>query len=132
MEVPVIEMNGLLAEAIQRACMRRRIRVGLEAIAEKLTAEEKGLARMSDERSAFPGQRISRLILFSRDGAERLYRHMETLLVSHAPRLMGCRVDVDAVTLGNLVTGRGGRIKVILVEHKQEVAAVLRAVVPPF
>jgi hypothetical protein len=126
LEVPIVEMNGLLAEAIQRACLRRRIRLGLEAIAEKLTSEERGLARIVDKEPSFHGERISRLILFSRDGAERLYRHLETLLLSHTPRLMGCRIDVDAVALGTLVTGRERPVKVILVEHKQDVAAVLK------
>jgi hypothetical protein len=132
LEVPIVEMNGLLAEAIQRACLRRRIRLGLEAIAEKLTSEERGLARIVDKEPSFHGERISRLILFSRDGAERLYRHLETLLLSHTPRLMGCRIDVDAVALGTLVTGRERPVKVILVEHKQDVAAVLKAMAPPF
>ena len=45
------------------------------------------------------GDRLSRLLLFSNDGAERFYRNIEQALETHAPRLLGCLLNIDGEAL---------------------------------
>ena len=51
------------------------------------------------------------------------------LLEAHAPRLLGCLLDIDGVALGELFTGKGSVIKIVMAEHKDVVSDVLRALV---
>ena len=127
LEIPCVTLNASLEETLRRARLRRQIRLGFEAIDEKLGQEKRGIAQVRAHQVAPYGERISRLLFFSRDGAERLYRHGESLLLAHAPRLLGCLLDVDGMTLGRIMTGKGITIKAVMVEHKESVAEVLRA-----
>ncbi len=128
MEVPVITLNGALKKALQNAGNRRLIRCGFEAVSEKLEQERAGIAKITDLQDSNRINRISRLILFSNDGADRLYRHIEQLIKSHAPRLLGCMLAADSAVLGVLVNGRESRVKVALLEHKKIVSEILRAI----
>ena len=74
-----------------------------------------------------PGARVSRLLLLSDDGAERLYRNVERLAAAHAPRVLVAMITADAATLGRATIAREAAVKVVLVQHKQAVAALLRA-----
>jgi len=127
-EVPVLSLGKSLGEALQRARMRGRIRCGFEVASDRMAQEKKGIARVRAEGDTSYGDRVSRLLLCSSDGAERLYRHIDVLLAAHAPRLLVCRLDADAVALGGLIAGRGVRIKVVLVEHKDDCTAALQAI----
>jgi hypothetical protein len=129
MEVPVLSMDELLTGAIKRARLQRRIRFGFDDIFEKLAAEKKGIDELLQKTKSQQNDRISRLLLFSNDGAERLYRHIEQTLIEHHLRILGCQLDIDSKTLGQLITGRSTGIKVILVEHKDAVSDVLRAAI---
>src|SRR5207244_13638512 len=62
------------------------------------------------------GARVSRLLLLSADGAERLYRHVERLALAHAPRVLVVALSADAATLGRATTGRDARSE----EHTSE------------
>ncbi len=129
LEVPVLTLSESLTSALKKARMQRRVRFGFDEIVEKLAAEKKGIDELLQKTKSLPNERISRLLLFSNDGAERLYRHIEQILHEHQLRILGCLVDVDSRKLGEAITGRNASIKVILVEHKDAVADVLRSLI---
>jgi hypothetical protein len=129
LEVPVLEISESLIGAIKRARLQRRVRFGFDDIFDKLAAEKKGIDELLQKTKTQQKDRISRLLLFSNDGAERLNRHIEQALILHHLRILGCRLDIDSKKLGQLVTGRSTGIKAILVEHKDAVSDVLRALI---
>jgi hypothetical protein len=132
LQFPVIKSGRALEQAIRKARLQRRVRPGFEDIADKLTSEKKGLTRMSGKTETVAKERISRLLLFSNDGAQRLYRHIEQLCKQHYPRILACQLDIDGRSLGTLIAGdkgaRGSGMKVIIIEHKDAVADILLAV----
>jgi hypothetical protein len=128
LHVPLIEMADHLKKVLERAMAKGHIRCGFEEIAERLKNERAGIEHVEKRRGITHGDRVSRLILFSNDGAERLYRHIEQLLRSHSPRLLGCLLDIDSSAFGELMTGRARQIKVVMAEHKDTVSEALRAV----
>jgi hypothetical protein len=95
----------------------------LEAIVAALEGERKGLVT--------PGERVSRLCLFTTDGAERFYRQVERCLTAHAPRVLGAFLDADGATLGKVLYGPDTSVKLILVDHKDAVSTILRSLVEP-
>ena len=127
--VPVITLSEPMKTALKQARSQGRIRFGFEPILQQLAGEKKGIANVREQTDVPYGDRISRLLLFSNDGAERFYRHIEQILLLHAPRLLGCLLDIDGAALGELFTGRGSVIKIIMAEHKDVVSDVLRALV---
>jgi len=127
-DVPLIKWSDPLKMALQKARLQGRIRVGLESISEKLANESYGIKNAHQSSGATYGDRISRLLLFSNDGADRFYRHIEQLLEQNAPRLFGCKLNVDAGVLGQLILGKDKKIKIIMAEHKDVVSGVLRAI----
>lgn len=129
LDVPLIIMKDPLKKALQAALLKGLIRCGLEGVSEKLRSERVGIANARERDNVPHGERISRLILFTNDGAERFYRHVEQLLRSHAPRLLGCLIDVPGSALGQLVTGKDRQIKLVLAEHKDAVSEIVRAII---
>lgn len=127
-DVPVIALTDPLKKALQTARLQGRIRYGIDPIFAKLAGEKKGIANIRERGDAY-GDRISRLLLFSNDGAERFYRRIEQAIEAHTPRLLGCLLDIDGDALGRLITGKEGIIKIMMAEHKDVVAGILRAVV---
>jgi hypothetical protein len=117
------------AEHKRNARLQRRVRFGFDDIFDKLAAEKKGINELLQKTRSQQKNRISRLLLFSNDGAERLYRHIEQALIEHHLRILGCQLDVDSKKLGQLITGSSAGVKVILVEHKDAVSDVLRSLV---
>ena len=128
-DVPVITLSEPLKIALKRARLQRRIRYGFEPIFEKLASEKRGITHVRKRSDAPYGDRISRLLLFSNDGAERFYRQIEQILEAHAPRLLCCLLNIDGGALGQLITGKEGIIKIIMAEHKDVVSDILRAIV---
>jgi hypothetical protein len=128
LDVPLIAMKDPLKKALQVAVLKSRLRCGFEAVSHKLSNEKAGIAHVREQSDVPQGERISRLILLSNDGAERFYRHVEQLLRSHAPRVLGCLLDTDASTLGKLITGKDKQIKLAMAEHKEAVSDILRAI----
>ena len=128
-DVPVISLSEPMKTALKQARLRGRVRFGFEPIVRQLTGERKGITSVREQTDAPYGDRISRLLLFSNDGAERFYRHIEQALEEHAPRLLGCLLDIDGGTLGHLLTGKVGAIKIVMAEHKDVVSGVLRALI---
>ena len=128
-DVPVITLSDAMETALKGARLQRRIRYGFGPIFEKLASEKKGIANVRKRTDAPYGERISRLLLLSNDGAERFYREIEQVLQEHAPRLLCCFLNIDGGALGQLITGREGIIKIIMAEHKDAVSDILRALV---
>lgn len=104
---------------------------GLEGAERILAAEERGLRQLAQRTGVKPGTRISRLLLLADDGAERFYRHVERLILRHAPRVMAVRLEVDAAALGELLFGPGHPVRLLMVEHKDAVCEVLLAMADP-
>ncbi len=128
-DVPVITLNEPMKTVLQQARLQGRLRYGFEAIFKKLAGEKKGITNVREQTDAPYGERISRLLLFSNDGAERFYRHIEQVMEAHAPRLLGCLLNIDGSALGQLCMGKEAVIKIIMAEHKDVVSDVLRALV---
>jgi hypothetical protein len=128
-DVPVIELSEPLKKALKTARLQGRLRFGFEPIFEKLMSEKRGIAHVRNQTDAPYGDRLSRLLLFSNDGAERFYRNIEQALQTHAPRILGCLLDIDGEALGHLITGKEGIIKIVMAEHKDVLSGVLRALV---
>jgi hypothetical protein len=124
--VPLISIGDPLKKVLQRANLNGHIRRGLEAISDKLASERKGIDHLREGRGLASGERVSRLLLISNDGAQRFYRQIEHLLQFHGPRLLGCMLDMDSSSLGGLITGKERQIKIIMAEHKGIVSEILR------
>jgi len=124
-----IEMSESLKMALRHARLKRQIRCGFEDIAGKLESERIGIASVRERTDVPYGKRISRLLLFSNDGAGRLYRHIEQILKIHSPRLLGCILNIDSDVFGHLITGKESKIKIVMIEHKDVVCEILRAMI---
>lgn len=131
LQVATLPLDAPLADALRSARTANRIRRGLESIATALDAEAHGLARVDRESGVARGARLSRLLLVTNDGADRFYRHVETLLTRHADRVQGLRLDASAAELGALLFGPGALARVVLLEHKDAVVAALLAIAGP-
>ena len=125
--VPVLPLRPAVATALAAAYGAGHLVLGLERVAKVLEAETRGLALMARRECVPPRARISRLLLLSDDGAERLFRHAEGLMATHAPRLLVAILAADATVLGRATTGRAAAVKAVLVQHKDAVATLLRA-----
>jgi hypothetical protein len=119
--VSVLPLGAALADALRAMWHEGRLVLGLEGATAALATEARGLAARP------PGMRVSRLLLLSDDGAERLYRHAERLAMVHAPRVLAAVLAADGAALGRATTGREVVVKAVLAQHKQAVAALLRA-----
>jgi hypothetical protein len=65
--------------------------------------------------------------LLANDGAERFYRHVDTLLRRHGPRVLAVRLNADAGALGELLFGPGRLVRLLMIMHKDAVGAILLA-----
>lgn len=115
-------------EAVLRATFSAgRIVRGFETAERVLAAEEKGLKHVDRTSGVERGGRVSRLLVLADDGSERFYREVEYLLRRHAPRVLALRLAVNELSLGQLIFGPGQVARLLLVEHKDAVSAVLLA-----
>jgi hypothetical protein len=124
-DVPLDDgLARVLADAHAQGCALR----GLERATAALDAQERGLARADRNAGVARGERISRLLLLADDGADRFYRHVESLVRRHAARVIAVRLDVDSAVLGARVFGAGATAKLVMLDRKDVVAAALRAI----
>lgn len=128
--VPEARLTVELAEALRSAHTAGRVVRGLEGAQRALEAQARGLREADLKTGQVRGERISRLLVLSDDGAERFYRQVESLLRRHGGRVMAVRLDADAARLGGLLFGAGRIARVLMVEHKAAVSAVLLAISP--
>jgi len=125
--VPLVPLGPALGGALARAWSDAQLVLGLDAAGAALAGEAQGLDALARRTGTSHGARVSRLLLLSGDGAERLYRHAERLAAAHAPRVLVVVVDADAAALGRATLDRPAAVKVVLARHKATVAALLRA-----
>jgi len=127
LRVPQAEMAPALEAALKSAFSAGHIVRGLADADRALEAEERGM-RLVDQRTGVErGRRVSRLVVVANDGAERFYRNLEALLRRHAPRVLGLRLSANEHALGQLLFGPDQVARLLLVEHKDAVSAVLLA-----
>jgi len=100
---------------------------GLESAERVLAGEARGLAHVDDTTGVARGERVSRLLVLTDDGAERFYRTVESVLRRHGPRVLALRLAVDEHALGHMLFGSGQKVRLLLVAHKDTVSAVLLA-----
>jgi hypothetical protein len=125
--VAAAKFDGLEG-ALQSARRSGRVVRGLEATERSLAAEEHG-QRLADQKAGMKrGGRVSRLVLLANDGSDGFYRQVENLLRRHGPRVLGIRLDVDAAALGAPLFGAGRTTRLLMIQHKEAVAAVLFAI----
>lgn len=124
-DVPTLELSSELAEALASAERSGRVIRGLEGAEGALAAEERGLR--AAQGAGRPDVRISRLLLLADDGSERFYRHVETLLRRHGPRVLAIRLDADAHALGERLFGPGRLARLLMIVHKEAVSTILLA-----
>lgn len=127
LEVPVVPWTETLQAALRNPATNVLLQRGLEAAEATLAAERRGLVALPPEIARRQGDRVSRVLLVTNDGAERFYRQVERLAVLHAPRVLVCVVDCDSATLGGLLYGANAAAKLVLTEHKTAAAAILRS-----
>jgi len=116
----LITLNDSLVKALQSARMKGRLQWGFETILDILDGEKKGIDHIRKQNADSHGERVSRLLLFSNDGADRFYRHGD--------QVFGCLLDADGMALGRAVSGQDRTVKIIMVDHKEGVCDVLQAI----
>jgi hypothetical protein len=122
-----VEISPALEAALHAAFSAGRIVRGFEGAERILAAEEKGLKHVDRTSGVARGRRVSRLLVLADDGSERFYREVEFLLRRHAPRVLALRLSLDERGLGQLIFGPDHVARLLLVEHKDAVSAVLLA-----
>jgi hypothetical protein len=122
--VSVAQFDGL-ESALQSAHVAGRVVRGLESAERALAVEERGLHLVDQKSGVKRGERVSRLLLLANDGSNGFYRNVEKLLRRHAPRVLAIRLDVDAAGLGTPLFGVGSTSRLLMIQHKEAVAAVL-------
>jgi hypothetical protein len=127
LKVPEAHLSDTLQEALLASHRAGRVVRSLEKAEILLAAEAHGQG-LADRRSGTPrGIRISRLLVLADDGAERFYRQVESLLELHGPRVVAVCLTTDAEGLGRMLFGPGSAARLLMIEHKEAVGAVLLA-----
>jgi len=125
--VALVPCGPGLAAALRHAQSAGRVVRNLQNARHQLAAEQRGL-RVADLRNEEPrGVRVSRLLILADDGGERFYRQVETLVRRHGPRVLAVRLQMDAGALGGMLFGPGQLARLLLIQHKDSVCAVLLA-----
>jgi hypothetical protein len=127
LRVPRAQLAPALEAALKSAFSAGQIVRGLEDAERALAAEERGLKHVDRKTGIERGGRVSRLLVLADDGSERFYRNVESLLRRHAPRVLALRLSADELALGQLLFGPDRVARLLLVAHRDAVAAVLLA-----
>lgn len=129
--VPHISFHEPLARSLAFSRRCGKLRGGLDNIQTLLQREEAGLVALRQRGVVSDGARISRFILVSNDGSERFNRACESMLVRYKDRLLGCRVNVSSSVFGSRFFGSEAAVKIIMVDHRDNVSKVLLSLVEP-
>jgi hypothetical protein len=114
------------ALAAEQACQ------GLELIAEKLAAEQRGLDALNQKAPEGPqNARASRVLFITNDGSTRFYRDCDALIHRYAQRLLGCRLDITGEAFGVALFGSPKLVRSVLVFDKKVAARSLLALLSP-
>ncbi|MCP4005158.1 MAG: hypothetical protein GY725_13270 [bacterium] len=125
--VPQANLGPAVEAALKSAYSAGRIVRGLENAQQALAAEERGLKSVDRRTGVARGVRVSRLLVLADDAAERFYRSVESLLRRHGPRILALRLSVDQDVLGRVLFGPDQVARLLMLEHKDAVGAVLLA-----
>lgn len=98
---------------------------GLETIAKFLDDEKNGLLKVQAKTGQPEAQRMSRLLFLSKDGSERFYRQVASLLNAHGNRVWACHVDATDAELGSWILAPGNAAKAVLINDKKALASFL-------
>ena len=129
-EVPVLAPTAAVFQSVRDAVRVGQVCRGIDAALRLLTNAEHSRTTLAARGLAAQGNAaISRLLLFANDGTERFYRQIETALGRHAPRLTGCQLDCDGATFGAALYGGDASVKLVMLQHKDAVSALLRALI---
>jgi len=123
---PVL-LGASVKQALAAASSAGRVTRGFEGAKRALAGEAKGLRKVDQRTGVVRGARVSRLLVITNDGAERFYRNVESLLRNHSPRVFAIKLNVDEAALGTLLFGDDDVARLVLLEHKEAVAALLLA-----
>lgn len=129
LRVARLPLSPTIEDALLQALNFRKLERGLEQAEKILGAEQKGLLAVQAKQGAAPAQRVSRLLVIARDGAERFNRACESLLARHSDRVLGMLVDVDSERLGLALFGPGKAVKALLVTDRDAVTRILRSLI---
>ena len=120
--VPVLKLNPKLRHHIFYAKSAGALIFGFEAIEEYLANELQGLQNVDSH-----SDRVSRLLIVTNDGSRRFYRGLEFLQRRQGERVLICRLDVDSITMGNILGFKDKPVKAVLVNRKNSVMNVLKS-----
>lgn len=124
---PQGELTPALEAALRTAISEGQIVRGIDAAERRLAMEERGLKQVDERTGVARGQRVSRLFVVADDGDERFYRKAAKLVSLHDPRVLALRLSIDGPGLGQSCFGPRQVERLLLVEHKNAVSAVLLA-----
>ncbi len=116
-----------MIRAMQLEHRKGRLIRSFELIERALSAQAKGLKMVEEKSGISGGKRISRLLVIANDCSERYLRKVDNLLDQHHEIVLPLMIDADSERLGELFFGEGKTVKLLLIEHKDSVAAVLFA-----
>jgi hypothetical protein len=126
--VATVSLTKALVFELRRALADEHASQGLEFIAEKLAAEQKGLDALSKKAPENPqNARISRILFLANDGSTRFYREVDSLLSRYPQRLLACRLDIAGEALGKTLLGTEKMVRSVLVFDKTAGARALLA-----
>ena len=125
--VAAVPLTPPLRTALATLAGQGQLARGLEAAEAALAAEQRGLQALPPAVAARQRPRISRVLAVTNDGAERFYRGVERLAITHAPRVLVCLVDCPSPVLGELLYGSDAVVKLVLTAHKTAATTLLRA-----
>jgi hypothetical protein len=120
---PVIKWTDAFKKSLLVARRAGHAVRGFDNASELLEREMQGIIKLKKQDGQ--GERISRLVLMSNDGANNFYNKVDRLLVKHSPRVLGCVVEVDSYMLGSLLFGQEKISKLVLIDHKDAVSGIL-------
>lgn len=112
---------------LANALLSRKIELGIETIERVLGQQKRGLDAMLAKQGAASAHRVSRLLITSNDGSERLFRSCESILTKHGDRVLMLRFNVPAARMGEKIFGPDRGIKAMLVSDREHVENVLSA-----
>jgi hypothetical protein len=125
--LPVLELTDALKKALLSARRTGRAVRGYENASDLLNLESVGINKLKEQDGQ--GERISRLVLISNDGADNFYNKAEKLIIRNSPRVLGCIIESDSCELGSLLFGEGKISKLILIDHKDAVSQILMSTI---
>jgi hypothetical protein len=125
--VPFLPFDDTIATSLKSAHTAGRVVRGLEETERVLDAEARGMGMVDRKSGVERGARVSRVLIVAADGGESFYKQVERLLERHGARVLVIRVDADAAALGAPLFGPDRTTRLLMVSHKDAVAALLIA-----